>query len=396
MDRYREEVRSYVGDLARALDDCPPYDFAEILFRHLRRVAGATACALLLADYEERTLVPVPGRGHSSSSGEQRVEGSLAGNAFITQESAIVPVAAGHVGLFPVTMRAERLGVLEVALPDNDPALLLAMSDFSRCLGYAIVAARRYTDRFERIRRRRDLELAAEIQWELLPVLAYEATEFSIAGSLEPAYEIGGDTFDYAVAADTLTVSVTDAMGHGLRAAMMGSLAVNALRNRRRQGDGVVQQVEQASEKLSEQFGGEQYVTGLLLRLDLTTGSGALVNAGHPTPMLLRDGRVAPVLLDPDPPMGMFPGATYRPGHLQLQGGDRLLLFSDGLTEARPVGGNAFGDLHLARMLVATAGKPPGEVVRLLTDAVIDHRAGQLADDATAVCLDWRGPASTG
>lgn len=393
-DPYREGVRSYVGDLARALDDCPPYDFAEILFRHVRQVAGATACALLLADYEERTLVPVPGRGESSSSGEQRVEGSLAGAAFTDQESTIVPVAVGHVGYFPVTMRAERLGVLEVDMPDNDPALLLALTDIARFLGYALVAARRYTDRFERIRRRRDLELAAEIQWELLPVLAYEAAEFSIAGSLGPAYEIGGDTFDYAVAADTLTVSVTDAMGHGLRAAMMGSLAVTALRNRRRQGDGVVQQVEQASERLSEQFGGEQYVTGVILRLDLTSGAGALVNAGHPTPLLLRDRQVRSVVLDPDPPMGMFPGANYRPVRLQLQEGDRLLVFSDGLTEARPVGGDAFGDLHLARLLADTAVKPPGEVVRLLTEAVIDHRAAQLADDATAVCLDWRGAAA--
>ncbi|MGB9377159.1 MAG: PP2C family protein-serine/threonine phosphatase [Mycobacteriales bacterium] len=391
VDPYLEGVRAHVGDLARALDQCPPYDFAEVLLGHLTRVAGATGCALLLADYEERTLVPVPGRGESSSSGEQRVEGSRAGEVFMCQEPAVVPAGRGHVGYFPVTMRAERLGILEVDLPEDDPALRIALTDIARFLGYALVAARRYTDRFERIRRRRDLDLAAEIQWELLPVLAFEAPEFSIAGSLEPAYEIGGDTFDYAVAAETLTVTVTDAMGHGLRAAMMGSLAVTAMRNRRRQGDGVVQQVEQASERLGEQFGGEQYVTGLVLRLDLASGTGAIVDAGHPLPLLMRGGSVTPVQLDPDPPMGMFAGTTYRPGRLQLEPGDRLLMFSDGVTEARPVGGDAFGGMNLAGLLEETADRPPAEVVRLLTDAVIDHRAGQLADDATAVCLDWRG-----
>jgi len=256
------------------------------------------------------------------------------------------------------------------------------------------VAARRYTDRFERIRRRRDLELAAEIQWELLPVLAYDDAQFSVAGSLEPAYEIGGDTFDYAVAADTVTMSVTDAMGHGLRAAMLGSLAVTAMRNRRRRGDGVVQQVEKASEHLLEQFGGEQYVTGLVLMVDVASGAAVAVNAGHPPPILLHAGRVSVVPVNPNQPMGLFAGTVYRPDRLQLEVGDRLLLFSDGVTEARPVGGDAFGARQLGQLLRETAQRSPAEVVRLLTGAVIDHRAGQLADDATAVCLDWHGPES--
>lgn len=191
-------------------------------------------------------------------------------------------------------------------------------------------------------------------------------------------------------------MSVTDAMGHGLRAAMLGSLAVTAMRNRRRQGDGVVQQVQQASERLVEQFGGEQYVTGLIVRVDLASGAGVIVNAGHPLALMVRHGEVKRIPVDPDPPMGMFSGTVYHPQLLQLHKHDRLLLFSDGVTEARPVAGEAFGGRHLARLLIQTIELPPSEVVRLLTDEVIDHRGGQLADDATAVCLDWHGPAAAG
>src|SRR4029078_12192725 len=95
---------------------------------------------------------------------------------------------------------------------------------------------------FETLRRRRDLGLAAEIQWELLPVQAYELPRFSIAGALQPAYDIGGDIFDYAVSAQLLTVSITDAVGHGLRAAMLSSLTVSAMRNTRRGGATILHQ----------------------------------------------------------------------------------------------------------------------------------------------------------
>src|SRR5439155_4458550 len=104
----------------------------------------------------------------------------------------------------------------------------------AQVLAYVPTGARRYTDRFETLGSRRDLGLAAEIQWELLPVLAYELPRFSIAGALEPAYDIGGDTFDYAVSAQQLSVSITDAVRHGLRAAMLSSPAVSAMRNTRR------------------------------------------------------------------------------------------------------------------------------------------------------------------
>lgn len=137
MDPYREGVHAYVGDLARALDECPPYDFAELLLRHLRRVAGATACTILLADYEERTLMPVPGRGEASTTGEQRLDSSQAGRAYQDQEPLVIPAGTCYVGYFPMSMRAERLGVLEVDLPSDDPALRVALTDIARFLGYA-------------------------------------------------------------------------------------------------------------------------------------------------------------------------------------------------------------------------------------------------------------------
>jgi hypothetical protein len=308
--------------LIRALDQAPPYDFGVELDEHLRTEVGAHGCTLLLADYSEQTLEPVPGPqsldGQSSQRPAPSIIDSAAGQAFRQQRVVKVgstqsPACTVYV---PVTMRSERLGVLEVRLPSVDDRILGALDDTGRITAYALAAARRYTDRFERIRRRRDFILAAEIQWELLPVLAYDTPRFALAGNLEPAYEIAGDTFDYAVSRERLTLTITDAIGHGLRAALMGSLAVNAMRNQRRIGAGIDAQAHEASAQLDQQFGGETYVTGLLLQLDPRTGVGTIINAGHPPPIMLRNGETNAVDIPPDTPLGMFPETRYAPTDL--------------------------------------------------------------------------------
>ena len=290
----------------------------------------------------------------------------------------------------PVSMRTERLGVLAVVhCATNGMDLLTILNDVAQVLAYVLTGARRYTDQFETLRRRRDLGLAAEIQWELLPVLAYELPRFSIAGALEPAYDIGGDTFDYAVSAQLLTVSITDAVGHGLRAAMLSSLTVSAMRNTRRSGSTILEQARTANRHLSEQFAHAEFVTGLLLQIEVLTGQGFIVNAGHPPPLLLREGAVSIVNLSPEAPLGLSADTDYRLQAIRLLPGDRLLLLTDGIDEAHDVGGPEFGLDRVADMLRSHAELPPVEFVRLLTRAVTDYRNGPLADDATAVCLDW-------
>jgi len=381
-----------LGSLIRALDAAPPYRFATVLHDFLNQAVGAQAATVLLADYEERTLEPVPDAVPSPNLGAQQIEGSAAGRAYREEQVVEVAMPDGGVALyFPITQRAERIGVLAVQLPAANAQVREQLAEIARVLAYMIAASRRYTDQFERIRRRRDLQLAAEMQWELLPVLAYGCAEYDIAGSLEPAYEIGGDTFDYAVAPADLTVSVSDAMGHGLRSAILASLAVTSMRNVRRRGDGVVEQATAAAANLTQQFAGEHFVTLALMRIDVPSGAAAVVNAGHPLPILLREGVASTVQLQAAPPLGMFADTVYVPDRLQLRPGDRLLLISDGVVEAKPVGGAALGDNALQALLLDMSDLSAVETVRQVTAAVVAHRGGDLQDDATAVCLDWRG-----
>ena len=380
-----------VGSLVRALDAAPPYLLAEVLHSFLNTAVGARSSTVLLADYEERVLEPVPGAVPAPNLGAQRIDGSEAGRAYREQQPIEIATDSDVTLYLPITQRAERIGVLEVSMPTAGIEVRQQLDEVARVLAYVIAAARRYTDQFERIRRRRDLQLAAELQWELLPVLAYSCAQYDIAGSLEPAYEIGGDTFDYAVAPSHLTMSVSDAMGHGLRSALLASLAVMTMRNARRRGDGVVEQATTAGAHLAAQFTGEFFVTLALLRIDVPSGAVAAVNAGHQLPILVRDGLVRALELAAAPPLGMFADTLYVPERLQLHPGDRLILISDGMVEATPVGGQPLGEEGVHALLRGMAGLSAVETVRQLTSAVLAHRAGDLQDDATAVCLDWRG-----
>ena len=184
-------------------------------------------------------------------------------------------------------------------------------------------------------------------------------------------------------------MSITDAVGHGLRAAMLSSLTVSAIRNARRCGFPILDQARTANRHLSEQFAHAEFVTGLLLQLEVPTGHGVLINAGHPPPLLLREGTVSILNLSPDAPLGLSPDTQYRQQGIRLRSGDRLLLLTDGIEEAHDVAGPEFGLDRVADLLRSHADLPPVEFVRLLTNAVTDYRSGPLADDATAVCLDW-------
>ena len=383
----------FVTELQRALDEAPPHAVVPVLAGVLEDHFGAKETALLLADYSESVLERFDAAA-TIGPGDRPIplEGTSAGRAYRLQRPVIDDDGPGWTGHFPVSVRSERFGVLMVVLPEAPgPDVAIVLEVVSRTLGYVVASARRYTDVFERVRRSRNLALAAEMQWELLPVLGYVATEFSLAGALEPAYEVAGDSFDYAVEAERVWISTTDAMGHGLRAAMLASLAVNAIRNKRRGGGGLLEQAALAGHVVAEQFGGGDFVSGLLMCIHLETGRGEALNAGQGLVWRLRGDVVEPLHLQADPPLGPFLEIPYRLQPVEMHPGDRLVLVSDGVLEAGPVRGDGFGAARLTALLDATRHRSPLECVRLVIDAVKEYQQGDLRDDATVVCLDWFG-----
>ena len=381
-----------VGTLLPALDGAFPTDLVDVLTSFLHEHAGADEVDLLLADYDLEILVRIRRDEPAASTQTTPVSGSAAGRAFTSQATVVRPAGGTVVVYVPVSLRAERLGVLRVRLPEPvEPGTVAGLQQVATVVGYVIFAAGRFTDMIEQARRRKPLALDAEMQWTLLPVRAFSGPCFDIAGQLMPAYEVGGDSFDYSVETDHLHLSVTDAMGHGLQASLLDSLAVAALRNARRSGADVAAQAQLAHDALRAQFGGAQFVTGLVARVELATGEATIVNAGHPRPYLLRDGGLTEVVVPVQLPFGLFSDVRYGQHQFSLRPGDRLFIISDGVTDAGPARGRPFGEDRLEGLLLATTGDPPHEAVRHVLRTISDYQQDAFRDDATTLCLDWHG-----
>ncbi|WP_375537888.1 PP2C family protein-serine/threonine phosphatase [Streptomyces sp. Amel2xB2] len=309
----------------------------------------------------------------------------------------------------PVTDRGDAIGVLELTLPaPPGQATLDRIAEASRVLAHVVVADRRFTDLYEWGRRTTSLSLAAEIQHRLLPEsFTCEAGSFIIAGGLEPAADVGGDTFDYTLNGHGLNLSLTDAMGHDVRAALLATTVVSALRNARRAGLGLVAQAEAANHAVLDhaarehhavleqsaqvtnalaEHGAQAMVTGQLLWVEFETGRAEFINAGHIWPLLLRDGRLKEVTPAIDLPFGIAPGAEYHVQSLELRPGDRLFLITDGMLE--PHG----QDRALHRLVKETGNLHPREAVRALTQSVLRASDHDPRDDATVLCLEWSRP----
>jgi len=389
------EARLNLSELFDVVKSAHPAAGVEALAWKLGRRIGAEEVSLLLVDIDGQALVRLAGKAERDLQvdGPSRAEsielrGTAAGLAIREQRLHAVPDAEGVRVCTPVSERGETVGVLELRLPtmpNADVATYLAAA--AHALAYVVIADRRHTDVYEVGQRGTALSLEAEIQRRLLPPsYSCEGPQFALAGWQIPASSGGGDTFDYVVGERTLSLSITDAMGHGVAAALLATLAVGSLRNSRRAGLGLVEQAQRASGALAEHAAPDQVVTALLVEVDLDTGTAHVVNAGHISPLLVRDGRVVDVDLEPDLVLGVLPDLAYQAQQLRLEPGDRLVLLTDGMFERKAAGAG------VAVLLGSLGRTHPREVAQILTRAVLDVTAGAVRDDATVMVLDWYGP----
>jgi stage II sporulation SpoE-like protein len=385
--------------LLRQAHHARPDDLPEMAMR-AAPLLDATAIVIYLVDHEQRVLLPLLG-GTAPARDPFAIEGTLGGRAFSLVTPCVSEAEPDGLRLWvPLVDGAERLGVLEVvaaARPDE-----AAVEDFmaiAAVLAELVVTRSFYSDTIERLRRRKPMRLAAEMLLAQLPPLTFSTGHLFISGVLEPCYDVGGDAFDYAVNGDIAHLALFDAVGHGsdggMGAVMLASLALAAYRNARRGALDLIGTYHHIDNAVRD-HDRRGLITAVLAELDQRTGVLRVISAGHPSGIVIRHGQVIKVL--PTPTALPVPlGDRRAPIVVEeaLEPGDHLMLYTDGIVEARSPAGEQFGVERLTDFAVKAISEqlPLPETTRRLVHAILEHQDDRLQDDATVLLVEWRSRA---
>ncbi|WP_107050703.1 PP2C family protein-serine/threonine phosphatase [Streptomyces sp. NRRL F-2580] len=368
------------------------------LVRHRAALAGLDRVRIYLADLREETLREMTGEGlDAAREGEELpIEGTVAGRVF--QSLQILPGSGEDDGRrywLPLLDGTERLGVLSADLPQEpDDETRSAMTALASLVGLMVVSKRTHSDSYARLTRSQPMSVSAEMQWTLMPPRTFAGPRVTVAAAMEPAYSTAGDAYDYALAGDVVHLAVFDAMGHDTAAGLTANLAMATCRNQRRQGASLTQARDAIEAMLLEQFTLDRYATAVLADLDLRSGLLSWINCGHAPPILIRAGRWITALdRPPTHPLGTDLGLPAEIHREQLEPGDRIVFYTDGIIEARDSSGREFGLDRFLQFIIRhqADGFPVPETLRRLVRAVMDHHHGQLGDDATVLFCEWHG-----
>ncbi|MEV6828748.1 PP2C family protein-serine/threonine phosphatase [Amycolatopsis sp. NPDC051102] len=335
-----------------------------------------------LADYDQRTLVPLrPG------SAELDIETTVGGDVYrragttVTRDGTLWTILLDGV---------ERLGVLEI-VPDDadpeDPVLREQCRWLATLLGHLVTATTQYGDGLDSRRRHRRRGSPAELLWQSLPPLTAATESVVVGASVQPAYDLCGTVFDYALSENCAQLALFDA---GMRTGSANIAVVTALsayRAARHGGASLGEQFTAVAAEL-ETLSGAPAVTGAVVELDLATGILRLLGAGSPPLLVVRDGEALPATESLATRFSVA-GGPFHPTQVRLEPGDLLALYSRGVAETTNGAGEPFGRARIARHLGHDAAELPPEIARRLTRAVLVHGADELRQDAGVLIARW-------
>ncbi len=237
-----------------------------------------------------------------------------------------------------------------------------------------------------------EAELAREIQKNLLPGSLEISPSTTIAAAWKPSVHVGGDYFDvFPLGRDQIGFCIADASGHGMPAALLMSNVQSAVRLLA--NDPIVPQdlCSRLNRQAGRSFRDEDFVTLLFGILHTPTGRIVYSNAGHNPPMIIRGSGEVEVLWGGGIPLGVVESWDYPEQSVSLQPGDKIFLYTDGVTEARNLSGELFGEDRLMELLARNPSHGPEQIKNSVLEAVEDFSQGAYGDDLALLCITVNG-----
>jgi serine phosphatase RsbU (regulator of sigma subunit) len=259
-------------------------------------------------------------------------------------------------------------------------------------LGFAAVNLLILMEVADRLSLKGDLEIARDIQLAMLPGGLRQAGDAVVCGVTRPANTVGGDFYDILDRPDgRLVIALGDVAGKGSPAALLMALLVAMLRTLVDEGLESARLLERLNVQVARHSPASRFITLFYGLYDPRTGELHYVNAGHLPPIIRRANGTFERVETPGPgglALGMFERATYDANTTQINPGDALVLYSDGITEAENTSGRPFDEAGLETVIANQADKDPQALGRAILTAVEAHAGdARLADDLTALVL---------
>ena len=239
-----------------------------------------------------------------------------------------------------------------------------------------------------------ELRIARGIQMGMIPKIFPpfpERDDLALAAKLVPAKEVGGDLYDFFIEDEKLYFIVGDVSGKGIPASLVMAVTCRLFRSVASHFDKPEEIITSLNDSLADGNESNMFCTAFLGVLDLKTGHLSYCNAGHNAPLVINgDGRVAPVNVLPNLPLGLFGGFPYEGQEMQVDKQTMLYLFTDGVNEAENNQKTQFGDLRLAALLRRKATLEPSDIIAATLTEVEQHADGaEQSDDITVMCIKY-------
>jgi serine phosphatase RsbU (regulator of sigma subunit) len=321
-----------------------------------------------IADLELRSVVCVP-----------LVRVSLSGGA----KTQVVSAARSNAG---VLYMDSRLKAVDLAGGNRELLQTLAIEASTVLENARLLQEERAKQRIEE-----ELSVARRIQQSLLPRSLPDTGWFRVCGSSMASHEVGGDYFDVvAMNPNFWTIVIADVAGKGVSSALMASFLQGAFLNAAA-GGSIAEVLSRVNEFLAERADHGKYATVFYARLD-SKGNLEFANAGHCSPLLVRKGGAIESLQTTSMPVGMVPGAPFTVETRSLAPGDRLVLYTDGVTEAQNAAEDFYGKKRLRDAVSAAGDLDCAGMHDAIQESLKAFTGGaEQSDDITLVVAEYSG-----